>query len=128
MTAERLHLHRAQTLLPQAFFPATLQPALEEAAETAEHDDDRPDQPEAGETGQEGVGALRHHHGSDGTGQRVPRGGRKRGRQDVQVLRRHRHTADSDLWRTPGQERTSDGNNILCVKRAEGTGTFPGAL
>lgn len=67
MTAERLHLHGSQTLLPQTLLVAALQPALQEAAEAAEHDDDGPDQPEAGETGQEGVGPLRHHHGGDGT-------------------------------------------------------------
>lgn len=72
MTAERFHLHAAQTLLPQPLLAAALQPALQEAAETAEHDDERPDQPEAGETGQEGVGALRHHHGGDGTGGEFP--------------------------------------------------------
>lgn len=72
MTAERLHLHAPQTLLPQPLLLAPLQPALQEAAEAAEHDDDGPDQPEAGETGQEGVGALRHHHGSDGSGCESP--------------------------------------------------------
>lgn len=66
MTAERLHFYRSQTLLPEPLLAAALQPALQEAAETAEHDDQGPDQPEAGETGQEGVGALRHHHGGDG--------------------------------------------------------------
>lgn len=78
LTAERLHLHSSQTLFSQPLLAATLQPALQEAAETAEHDDERPDQPEAGETGQEGVGALRHHHGSDGDRRRVLPRGRKR--------------------------------------------------
>ena len=78
-TAERLHLDGPQTLLPQPLLVAALQPALQEAAEAAEHDDDGPDQPEAGETGQEGVGALWHHHGSEGTGWEVPpRGGKGR--------------------------------------------------
>ena len=82
-TAERLHLDGPQTLLPQPLLVAALQPALQEAAEAAEHDDDGPDQPEAGETGQEGVGALWHHHGSEGTGWEIPpeagRGGFRRG-------------------------------------------------
>lgn len=68
MTAEWLHLYSSQALLPQPLLMATLQSALQEAAETAEHDDGGPDQPEAGKTGQEGVGPLRHHHGGDGTG------------------------------------------------------------
>lgn len=51
---------------------AALQPALQEATKAAQHDDDGPDQPEAGETGQEGVGALWHHHGGDGTGWEFP--------------------------------------------------------
>lgn len=58
MTAEWLHLYAPETLLPQPLLAAALQPTLQKAAETAEHDDERPDQPEAGETGQEGVGAL----------------------------------------------------------------------
>lgn len=72
MAAERLHFHAAQTLLPQPVLTAAFQPPLQEAAEAAEHDDQGPDQPEAGETGQEGVGALGHHHGGDGTGSEVP--------------------------------------------------------
>ncbi|TNN64661.1 hypothetical protein EYF80_025170 [Liparis tanakae] len=71
VAAERLHLHGPQTLLPQALLVAPLQPALQEAAEAAQHDHEGPDQPEAGETGQEGVGALRHHHGGGGSGREV---------------------------------------------------------
>lgn len=72
VTAEWLHLYGSQTLFPQPLLLAALQPALQEAAEAAQHDDDGPDQPEAGETGQEGVGALRHHHGGDRTGWEFP--------------------------------------------------------
>lgn len=57
MAVERLHLHAPQTLFSEPLVAAPLQPPLQEAAETAEHDDERPQQPEAGETGQEGVGA-----------------------------------------------------------------------
>lgn len=66
-TAERIGPGRPRTLLSQPLLAAPLQPALQEAAEAAEHDDGGPHQPEAGETGQEGVGAVRHHHGDDGT-------------------------------------------------------------
>ena len=58
MATKRLHLHGPQTLLSEPLLTAMLQPALQEAAETAEHDDDGPHQPEAGKTGQEGIGAL----------------------------------------------------------------------
>lgn len=74
LTAERLHFYASQTLLPQPFLMAALQPALQKAAETAQHDDKGPDQPKASETGQEGVGALRHHHGSDGIASEFPLG------------------------------------------------------
>lgn len=73
LTAERLHFYASQTLLPEPLLTAALQPALQKAAETAQHDDEGPDQPEAGETGQEGVGAVRHHHGSDGIASEFPR-------------------------------------------------------
>ncbi|MED6264836.1 hypothetical protein CHARACLAT_019207 [Characodon lateralis] len=53
LSGERLHLHSPQTLFSEPVM-APLQPALQEAAEAAQHDDEGPDQPEAGETGQEG--------------------------------------------------------------------------
>lgn len=43
MTAEWFHLDGSQTLLPQPLLMAALQPALQEAAEAAQHDDDGPD-------------------------------------------------------------------------------------
>lgn len=58
LSGELLRLHRPQTLFPESVLSPPLQPALQEAAETAKHDDEGPHQPEAGETGQEGVGAL----------------------------------------------------------------------